>query len=70
MRYNLLLKKVGRNIKRIRKQKKMSQFDLAESCNIYQNRISIIENGKGNPTLKILNRMANIFNVDIIEFFK
>lgn len=70
MRYNLMLKMVGRNIKRIRKQKKMNQFELAESCHIYQNRISNIERDKGNPSLKILNSIANKLGVDITEFFK
>ena len=69
MRYNLLLKKIGGNVRRIRIHRKINQYNLAESCFIYQNRISNIENGKGNPSLKILNDIANALDVEITELF-
>lgn len=43
--------KLGKNLKRIRTTKKLSQGTIARSLKVYRAYISGIENGKRNPTL-------------------
>lgn len=58
-------KKLGQNLKRIRTQKQMSQGDIARSLNVDRGYISNIENGKKNPTLSTLSRLAQALGVGV-----
>ena len=49
---------IGENIKSIRKEKKITQKELAERTGINQADISKLENGTRNPSLKMLKRLA------------
>ncbi|HLP49146.1 MAG TPA: helix-turn-helix domain-containing protein [Candidatus Kapabacteria bacterium] len=40
----------------------LTQQDLAEKMHTSQSSIARIESGKGNPTLKFLVRLGNVFN--------
>ena len=52
-----------------RKSVNITQKQLSESTGIAQSDISKIENGSGNPTLKILQRLANGLGMDLkIQF--
>lgn len=53
-----IYQKVGENIRNIRKQKGLTQEDLAGLARIDPKSIIQIENGKRNPTLKTLRRIA------------
>ena len=61
--------KLGNNFKKIREAKKMSQGDVmrAMGCRSY---ISNIENGKTNPTLETISKLAKVLGVDITELLK
>lgn len=43
-------------------KKKLTQKQLAAKLKTKQSVISRIENGRGNPTLKFLQRLADVFN--------
>ncbi len=59
---------LAKNLKRLRKQKKLSQEKLARLVDISYNTISKIEAGKAkNPTFETLSRLADIFGVSIDE---
>lgn len=62
-------KKLGKRIKELRKQKGLTQEKLAEFINMEQNSISIIESGRNFPTLATLEKIANILNVNLSDFF-
>lgn len=62
-------KKLGKRIKELRKQKGLTQEQLAEFINMEQNSISIIESGRNFPTLATLEKIANILNVNLSDFF-
>lgn len=47
----------------LRKQKKLSQLDLAKIFNVAQNTVSQWENGERKPDLDILVKLAQFFNV-------
>lgn len=56
------------NLKKLRKQKKLSQEKLARLVDISYNTISKIEAGKAkNPTFETLSKLADVFGVSIDE---
>jgi transcriptional regulator with XRE-family HTH domain len=58
------------NIKRIRKEKGISQEKLAETCNTATSYIGLMEIYKNVPKLSTIERIANALDVDPLEFFK
>lgn len=62
--------KLGLNIKRIRTKKKMSQGDIARALEVDRGYISNIENGKKNPTLATIQRLADALGVSADELLK
>jgi len=63
-------KKLGKNIKRIREQKKMSQGDICRALGFDRAQISNIEAGKGNPTLSTIEKIAQALGVSSNELLK
>ena len=62
--------KLGKNLKRIRKEKGISQGDIVRSLGIDRAFISNIENGKTNPTLATIAKLAKAVGVSIEELIK
>ena len=62
--------KLGENMKRIRTKKKMSQGDIARALDVDRGYISNIENGKKNPTLATIQKLANALGVSPDELLK
>ena len=58
---------VGKTIKRLRKERKISQEKLAEAINSHQVYISEIERGLKIPSLPVLNEMAIAFGMSLTE---
>lgn len=59
---------LAQNIKKLRKQKKLSQDKLARLADIAYNTLVKIESGRAtNPTAKTLSRLADVFGVSIDE---
>ena len=61
---------LGMRIRFLRQQRRWSQEDLALNANINKNYISDLENGRRNPSLEILERIALAFNISLAELFK
>ena len=61
---------LGMRIRFLRKQKKLSIEDLALECGINRNYLCDLENGKRNPTLRILEKIANGLEISISELTK
>ena len=56
------------NVKRLRKQKQLSQDKLARLADIPYNTLVKIESGKSdNPTFETLSKLADVFGVSIDE---
>lgn len=62
--------KLGENLKRIRTEKGISQSDIAKSLGVSRGFVSNIENGKRNPTLATISRLAKAVGVPTEELFK
>jgi transcriptional regulator with XRE-family HTH domain len=63
-------KKLGENIRRIREEKQMMQIDLCRKLNVDRAYISNIENGKSNPTLSTIERIAKALEVAVEDLMK
>jgi len=61
---------LGMRIKYLRQKHRWSQEDLALNANINKNYICDLENGRRNPSLEILERIAIAFNISLEELFK
>jgi len=59
--------KIGRFIAELRKEKKMTQIDLANKLGITDRAISKWENGRGMPDLSLLTPLCEILDVSINE---
>jgi len=62
--------KLGKNLKRIRTEKGISQSDISRNLKVHKGYISNIENGKVNPTLATITRLAKAVGVSISELLK
>lgn len=54
-------KTLAANVRQLRKEKEWTQDDLAAEIGIEQGALSLIENGRANPTLLVLEAIANSF---------
>ncbi|OIQ01542.1 MAG: DNA-binding protein [Candidatus Moranbacteria bacterium CG2_30_41_165] len=63
-------KKLGGNLRKLRLKKNMSQGDLATVLSVDRAYISNIENGRMNPTLSTLGKIAGALNVPINVLIK
>ena len=61
--------KLGKNLKTIRTKKGISQGDIARSLGVSRGFVSNIENGKTNPTLATIVRLAKALGVSVNKFF-
>jgi transcriptional regulator with XRE-family HTH domain len=61
---------LGMRIAYLLRLKKWSQLDLALESNVNKNYICDLENGRRNPSLSILERIADAFNISLAELFK
>ncbi|MGK3722530.1 helix-turn-helix transcriptional regulator [Priestia megaterium] len=56
-------------IKELRKSKKLSQEDLAKTCEVSRQTINAIENNKYDPSLALAFQLAENLEVSIDELF-
>ena len=56
-------------IHEFRKEKKISQADLAEMVNVRRETIVNLENGKYNPSLKLAMDIAKVFGKQVGDVF-
>jgi transcriptional regulator with XRE-family HTH domain len=63
-------KKLGQNIRKIRLKKKLSQARLATALSVDGAYISNIENGRMNPTLSTLEKIAGALGISSSELLK
>lgn len=59
---------VGRNIVKIRNERRVSQEELAFRASIDRSYLSQIESGKRNPSLRLLAKIADSLGVKVARF--
>lgn len=62
--------KLSLNLKRIRTKKGISQGDIARELKVSRGFVSTIENGKTNPTLATISKLAKALGVSSGELLK
>ncbi len=63
--------KIGKNLKKLRKEKQLTQVELAERAKISSNYYARIERDEENPSLEVLKDIAKALKVrssDILDF--
>jgi len=60
---------VGRNLRRLRLDRGVSQEQLAHDADIAPSYLSQIETGKRSPTVTLLQALATALRMPIVEFF-
>ena len=60
---------VGANIKRLRKERGLSQETLAGEAGLAMRHRGRIERGEGNPTVEVLGKLAEVLNVHPTAFY-
>jgi Predicted transcriptional regulators len=58
---------VGRNIRRLRRERGLSQEDLADELGVHRTYMGGVERGERNLTLRSLERLASRLGVDPVS---
>ena len=61
----MLVKTLGETIKSRRKELKITQPDLAELAKVSTNTLYKLERGLGNPSLDVLNKLAEVMGLEL-----
>lgn len=69
MSLNNLELSIGILIRKIRNNRKLSQENLAELCNLHRNYIGYIERGEKNITVKNLAKILAALGMSLEDFF-
>lgn len=69
MRKYKVNEKLGKRIKRARKDKKISQEELAGRVGLHYTTISRIERGMSNTPVQTINKIAKALKVDMSDLF-
>ncbi len=64
-----ILERFGKQMRKIRKAKKMSQGDLAEILRVHRTYISGLERGLRNPSLLTMEKIAKALSIEIKDLF-
>ncbi len=62
--------RVGLNLQRLRRDKGFSQEELADRAQIHQTYLSGVERGRRNPTITVLQRIAEALDTDIVDLLE
>lgn len=65
MELNALKTCIGENVRYYRELKQMCQIKLAHRSDVSETYISELENGKANPCIDTLNKIANALEVEV-----
>lgn len=61
---------IGAHIKKIRKEKKMTQVELSSQADISRSYLADVEAGRYNPSLETLSKLAQALDVEVSTLFK
>ncbi len=64
-----IYKKIGNNIRLFRKEKEMSQEDLAYEARLNRAYIGYIERAERNPSIETVYKIAKTLKISLYKFF-
>ena len=62
----MLADQLGETIKKRRKELRITQPHLAELAKISTNTLYKLERGQGNPSLEVLNKLAEVLGMELL----
>lgn len=62
--------RVGLNLQQARRERGLSQEELAHRANVHQTYLSGIERGRRNPTVTVLHKIAAALDLDIEDLVR
>lgn len=57
------------NLRRIRRDQKRTQLEVAEAAGVWQTQIANYENGRGLPSMDVAIKIANFLGVGLDDLF-
>ena len=70
MKGNFIYQRLGEKLAKLRKQKSLSQDDLSSICDVDRTYIARIENGKANPSFKVLVKIARGLKIKVSKLLE
>lgn len=70
MKYKYFFDRLGKEISKIRKKRNLSQEELAFDCHLDRTTIAQVEEGKTNPSLKVLLKISNGLKIPLWKLLK
>ena len=70
MKGNFFYKRLGERVITERRKRSLSQEDLAADSSVDRTYLARIEEGKANPTIKVLNKIARQFHIKLSELLE
>jgi transcriptional regulator with XRE-family HTH domain len=61
---------VARNLRRLRRERDLSQEELADRACLNRNYVGMVERKENAPTVDVLEQLARALDVEVIEFFR
>jgi len=70
MKYKYIFGRLGKEIAKIRKEKELSQEELAFDCYLDRTTVAEVEEGKTNPSLKVLLKISRGLDTPLWRIIK
>ncbi|MBR1425746.1 helix-turn-helix transcriptional regulator [bacterium] len=67
---DLNLKRFGKRLREIRKQRKLTQEELAERIDLSTNFVGMVERGQRNTTIANVFKMSKALGIKLSKFFE
>jgi transcriptional regulator with XRE-family HTH domain len=65
-----LRRMVARNLRRLRRERDISQEELADRAGLNRNYVGMVEREENAPTVDVLEQLARALDVEAIELFR
>lgn len=59
---------IGNNIRKCRRESGLTQEEVAERLGVTPDYVSKVENAQKHPSLKLLDKLATLYNMEMSEF--
>lgn len=66
----IIQKRFGKRIKQLRKERKLTQEDLADLIEVDRSYMGFVERGERNPTLDKIAKITKALKITLSELFK
>jgi len=70
MRGNFYYKRLGESIVYSRRRQKLSQHKLASLSDVDRSYLAEVEEGKANPSIKFLHKIAKVLKINVKDLLK